>query len=739
MASFEWKNKVIRFNDCHLIPKRIDLINQVQRQHVDKLIQTSNKLNFMPTYLYEMNVQDKKYVSAEYKILLFGVLSDGRRTVVMLDGIKPHFDVRVPDEMQNKKSADVWAQTLIDDMKSCLDKYDATKRRFEISDFEVIDTYRPIRYLPVETKCYYVRIYFTKSNHRKDAISYIRSKNHQTACDDAQYYRIVCRNRRITFSSWCTLDKYVSDENSRLKGSFLRVNIEDFAVRDTSELEKDKTLCCYWDTETWSPDRRVPMPEIASHKLIMISMVFYQCYESKPLFQVCIVDQPSLPHEEFLTIVATSEAEMVRAFGLVFEKMQPEFLGGFNSSNYDMPWLVMRGSETPGVLEDLAKCMDSTIPWSIHKDSNIFNKKIYLENKEKYNNFGGRSNSGLMQSDDYKHKTLFVTETTKIEAELSINGYTLAIPGYLDIDVQIIFRQLYPKTTDYSLKYFLEINALKGKKEMPIEQLHDIYTTIHNQNGLKWKHLNSVDKDLATQYRDIAQYCVYDSIRCHELMNKRNRINENRDFASLVYLSLEDLFKRAGGVRVRNLAYSEAWSRQHIGSNMSNQMAKGQKFKFPGAYVKMPTHTGLYAPKLTLDERVRKYLYSLTVEQIWQLYSKLVKDRLKLSIGVVSQHAETDVTVTSTANIKALKKRIVDKGKSESDAICKEFSLILDTIVDPDSGGHIHWKYLDVKVASYRPMAQLTEKEMQYWKAQIQKHGVCLTAKQIDMIENNLS
>jgi DNA polymerase elongation subunit (family B) len=48
------------------------------------------------------------------------------------------------------------------------------------------------------------------------------------------------------------------------------------------------------------------------------------------------------PNPDFLTIVCGDEQKLIKAFAMVFAKMQPEIVMGFNADNYDWKWIVLR-------------------------------------------------------------------------------------------------------------------------------------------------------------------------------------------------------------------------------------------------------------------------------------------------------------------------------------------------------------------------------------------------------------
>lgn len=85
------------------------------------------------------------------------------------------------------------------------------------------------------------------------------------------------------------------------------------------------------------------------------------------------------------------------------------------------------------------------------------------------------------ESDYFYYKSFEV----KIEADLSVKGANLQAYGYIPIDVMIIFRKIYPTSEKWSLNYFLSVNKLGGKEDMPYMEMFRIYreTREHYQKG----------------------------------------------------------------------------------------------------------------------------------------------------------------------------------------------------------------------------------------------------------------
>ena len=553
--------KVIDYEDIKNLPSRNAFLSKDIFDETSENISKKSPLFFMPNDLHEMALQDKKYDKAEYKIVLFGTLIDGRNATVVISGIKNYFEVVLPAENSNEIALELY-----NNLKNT--KYS------EPDSFELIKGRQFIYYQ--KTKTTFARFYFNKLKLRKEAIKIVRAKGFETTTDDSScYYRVVCRDNLSTFSSWVEISDYKLRSYDGIRGVVYEVNISNYnkyqgdIISDVN-LAKDNTMSMGWDIETYSPDGQLPVPENPEHNIFMISLVFQWYHSNAQLLKVCLIDHPCNPHPDFLVIVCENEKKLIKAFAKIVHKMKPEFNIGFNDSEYDWNWIITRGKSYPGVLTFMAECFDRTSPWNNYDDENIM----------KYN---------------------FKRERVKLEADAYAEGSTLCFPGYINIDVRTVFRQLYPTAEQSNLNFFLACEKLSGKKDMPYQDMFGYYREINammkNSAGISG---NNKFEMLKNKMTEIAEYCVIDALRCHELMKIRSVIMDRREVANLSYTSVFDAFYRANGMKVRNLVIARGQKFDIRFSNINNDIM--EEGKFPGAHV-VPPKKGLITSKLTMKER----------------------------------------------------------------------------------------------------------------------------------------
>lgn len=576
--------QIIKFEELEkTVPNRNKFLDRDAHKKVKSNLNKCKTIMFMPSSTYDTKPQQSaQYEKSKYKLVLFGVFEDGSRGTVIINDIEPYFEIKIPDSVKNKEG---FAEDMFSEL-SMEGNGDFNKFIHTIEVHRKLPTFgfkiEPLRYEIVmgkplhvyqEHESSYVRIYFNKMAHRNDAIEYVRALKYQTAHDDLNcYYRVVSRDYFLKLGYWMTLKNYFVDTtNSYIKGEVLQISIDDIKSFDgelPKHLEKDNTMSMAFDIETFNADDdgEIPMPEFPNHNMFMISMTFQWYTAPDQLLSVCLVDVPTNAHPDFLTVVCNTEENLIRAFGQLCNKLQPEFIMGFNSDNYDWKWIVVRAQKYSCLLTELVENLDC----SIVKDRND-RQSLYC----------------------YKKSTI------KIEATASVDGENIQVPGFIPFDVMTMFRKLYPTSEVWNLNFFLKKNKLGGKEDMPYQEMFRIYReTLALRNAGK-----AITDILLDEMALVGKYCVIDSIRCHDLTNIRNVIQDKRELANLSYTSIYDAFYRADGMKVRNLTIAEANLRNLKISNIANK--KAEDGKYIGAWV-FPPIKGLVISKLNISERITK-------------------------------------------------------------------------------------------------------------------------------------
>ena len=706
----QFHNTVISYKDIETkTPSRRTFINEIDYQNLNETIKNREPLLFLPSYIEEYSFQDVKYSKASYKIILIGILKDGRKAFVMINGIEPYFEIQVPSDALDN---------FIPNVKATLNKSKDTAP-VKISSFYA----KQFKYYQDKPNLYY-RFYYKKNTDRIKAINLIISdptytskdgeiKYFSTTHDDIEkksYYRSVCRDFDITFSSWSVLNNYEVSQHEFIKSDVVfKLHINDYKKLETPpeglplELLKDKTLSVCWDIETYSPDGSLPDPEIPEHKVFCLSLTFQWVNDNDAFYKVVLCDYPAKPHKEFQTIVCENETNLLRTFADCFERFKPEFIFGFNDSDYDWRWIIRRAAKTSGLL-------------------------IYMNNKMS----SIRSYQQETDADIEKYK--WQKRTVKIDAANDMECKSLHLPGYIPVDVRMLFRKLYPTSDQSSLKFFLEENNLGGKEDMPIHKLFQIYSDciqcyqnetrdhemrnsetrdhetrnsetrdheMRNSETRDHEMRNSETRDhemrnsemrnneqkdqfnlkqiLAAQMTDINYYCVIDALRCHELLLLRSLILNNRELSNLSYVSLYDSFYKANGMKIRNLtiAIGQKAPFNMRFSNIQKKLGEGSKFK--GAFV-FPPVKGLNTSKLSIEERIKK--------------AKIIHDEIKAKLEHANTQRVEHTNISEHASEHANTQRV--KHTNISDYLSREI-IESNLINTPYEKSYYEWLLVDDK------------------------------------------
>lgn len=621
-------------------PTRSQFINKQKYDAVETLIRHKQSLPFLPTYLQEVIIYENN--TPYYKISLKGILPDGRVANVIIDGIEPYFEVRIPHATdildENLRGKDYEEKTYRNKLLNLL-KNDPIVKPTRITGFEA----KPFKFFRKE-KCKYIRFYYTNLQSRKKAIELVRKYGYETASDDLScYYRVVSRDILVPFCTWAMLQDYVPTTIKSIKGVTYRVAIDkylnfdyhniDGLVKDDFERENSLSLC--WDIETWSETGDLPSCKEPNDKLFCLSLTYQWIHEKEPFLKQVLCEFPTNPEtiasieakHQYTTIVCGNETNIIKCFADSIAAMKPEFIFGFNDSDYDWPWLIGRAEQTKGLLGYIAEKLDNTIPYK----------------KECYN-------------DEKVIQYYFKPEKVKVEADTYVEGKCLMLPGYLPVDIRTVFRRLYPTAEQTNLKWFLKKNKLGSKEDMPISELFRIYGemrelsqnnyVIWNPNGSETEFTFKPDTPeeilnkynlLLSQLADVNYYCVIDAQRCHDLMKIRNIVMDNREVSAIAYTSLFDAFYRANGMKVKNLTISVG-QREPFCMRFSNIIStQFEDGKYPGAFV-FPPKKGLKISKLSIEERIAKAKLTqktdMPAQQEWlntteeeiQTYHKIIEE-----------------------------------------------------------------------------------------------------------------
>lgn len=517
------------------LPKRNDFITKIDFNSVEWV-----KFNTISSY--ENNTKQNEI--DRYTLHLVGILENGEKAVVSLQNIKIFFDLKVPSyintETKEIKQVDrkLFAQRIYNlfnsnnrpaiftrDYKNSEDK-NATVKYVIAKPYHMnLVSRKHFKYF--DEPRYYLRMFFYKLADRKAAIEYFRDPKsmkeftkkemndedgciersnvigYETASDDLScYYRKVCRDHlEVKLCEWGEFKKYILNEDNRVfKCKQFLVDIDDYKTCK-EPISKDKVIECNHDIETYNDKNGSGVPKAVFNDnirdynkwifndktcLFMICLNFNYWYSKDCIMNVCIVDKYTAPTENKLTIVCDNEFDVLKCFALVFEAMQPDIFTGFNSGNYDIPFIIQTActikQQKDGVFDyshlrkDMIKNHSDLLCNKSSADSN--NAKNTVEETNDLLEFMVK-HMNLLSWMYYNKKSamsfIYKAMQIKIEATQNVDEFIIDLPGFICFDVMNIFRKLYSKSQKYSLNFFLTENKLESKYDLPYHKMFYIY------------------------------------------------------------------------------------------------------------------------------------------------------------------------------------------------------------------------------------------------------------------------
>ncbi len=580
-------------------------------------------MHFLPVDIEETWLPDNlnNYGTRRYKIAMYGTLPHGESATVVIHGVNPMFEIRVPKNTDPEDFRLEIVQKIIN--REAESEHGAPKTSYLVHS-EVLAGKGIKKY---NDHAHFVRLHFRTLKARRDAITQFR--NYETAYDDLScYYRVVFRNLRIAITKWLVLQKYRYYETGThpyFHNAVIDVEITDITpytgdIFANPLLLNDRTIHCAYDIETYDSNNlkdEVPLPHNATAGMYNIGMVFtykdtgmFPTNQNKDgnidptdnrydytlpkgyirAFNITRLPTGDMPNRT--TILCRTEHEMFQVFCRLFQLYRPNLVSSFNGDDYDWKWIMESARKY-----QLVEFMETTMSIkNIAKYRAMENRTL----RRMYESFSTNDSKA-----SYEHWTKY---QYKINAELTIFGKYIKYPGYVNLDIRTQLRKMQPAVAS-SLKSYLASNKIGSKVDMPINELFDTFQRaldLQSRIGIHASmaayetaaatagcsaELHEIMQDMV----DIAEYCVVDCARCQDLIVKTNIVGDRREIASMCYISVNDAFYYADGMKVRNSSISKAHTRGLRISNVGKEQVEGDGY--PGAYVFDPKK-GKVKPKL---------------------------------------------------------------------------------------------------------------------------------------------
>lgn len=633
-------NTIITYDELQSIQLfRNDFLDQSIKKTISKQIKSKSPVYFLPNSVYETHIGPQ--YNKIFKLYMMGILPDGRKALVILDGIKPYFYIRVhPQYRDNPKE---YLDLLIRVLKLATEQEKESNKEWLNAkmvpiDHEIVYLKRLKEYEPKPVP--YIKMIYNNNENRIRAIKKLkdvpdRSGNKGAIIlghdDVSHYHRVFSRDNNIPLSKWASLNKYefsneqlsefmmTSFYNDFQEETVFTLNFKDYQMLpkehiEYEELKDDRSLICAWDTEVYSSTGILPDPKVEKDELMTISLVFFQNYCKTPFLKIALSMFPVTAHPDYFTIICGTEKKMLMAYAEIMNRLKPDFIEGFNDMQFDTPWIYERAfNYHPGLLTYLYFHTSCMIVDYIHTTyENIYNsKQIDVNNLIEFGSCIMYKSKTKTKVDDYIKSHIYVEKKLKLEAGRDHEGFIWNVPGLINLDVRPIFMQIYPTSEQSSLNFYLAENKLPPKNDMQINNIFTSYEKAKSLNRTKKGYTYSKDNDpdevklYTKNMNNITMYCIIDSQRSRELMHQRLVLQEKRESANIAWVSFYDSTYYANGVKVINVVAGYCERMFNITfSNSYNTERLTEKFS--GAFVDNPIK-GVYVSNLSATECKIKY------------------------------------------------------------------------------------------------------------------------------------
>ena len=489
-------------------------------------------------------------------------------------------------------------------------------------------------YMPEQVM--YLKITLKTAIMRKRAIKYCHGAGIKTFNNDlSSLYRKAAREHNLPLSAWVEISNY-----SLIDGTF-HVDYKNY--KPSSIVAEDKCTVLTHDIETATTRFGAPLPEghFVEDVIFMHCLTYHYVQRKEPIYQICITSIDCDPDERWITYVCDSQENMLKLFAKIFKSLSPDVITGFNDSEYDWRFIVSK-AHMLGVLPQMLSIMDPAsktapntrleqikqilakykvsfedylakrLPIMTDEESAVlfdeyyeikdilcnfdnvadFDKyKRYLYSKTAKSKFTPEIDQRIKQFRKFEFAKLsrinnlkncfnYQRRTIKISADDNFHTEFLKFDGCLSMDTRVCFKKIWTKEdagNKSSLNGYLKLEKMDLKADLPIPVMFKYYH--------EYRRIGNTQKTLY-QNRIIANYCVHDALRCHELMIHRNVYNEYREIATMSFTSVNDAYLIANGAKVRNLLVHHGYiNKIYINLIPAPRTEEG---KYPGAFVLEP-------------------------------------------------------------------------------------------------------------------------------------------------------
>lgn len=494
----------LKFNEIAQIVRRNQLLDQTMRASVFADVAQVKPLFFMPNTIMDTTERMPGTNTDVYKVYIFGVLADGSKTLICLNGVDVYFDVRVED-------CEI-AESLLDDLKAAF-----VRLRKNFKSAEIVKGYRQDEFR-IEPSSW-VRFHFDNLRERSDCLKLVQGmtrpgftgtpdgwkEKRRTASDDngynnGFYYHAIARMFRFNTAGW----NYVTGYKQRTTENFpnisyaFSVDVANYVAADNiiNDLEsksmlpfwvnRDPLIVATYDIETYTfkdANGEAPKPDDQNWNIFMLCLTIHYVYSKEPLARIVLVDVPiensdwvfSDPTDKHgqksndIIVECGTEVNLLKAFIEVLSAISPDITIAFNNGSFDNP-LIREKLKRFNLLTEFRDKISCVVRPQYER-----NREVSIDpvtRKQIPNNDAVKANSERI------FKYSWATENVKISAEENLEVLRMDLPGMLDTDTMPVFKQMYPRNEvgrKFGLNFFLGLNKLSSKYDLPYKTMFKYY------------------------------------------------------------------------------------------------------------------------------------------------------------------------------------------------------------------------------------------------------------------------
>ena len=557
-----------------LLPKNTDFIDRAVSSFVDESIRKNENIVF-----HGMIMKMHKFGFNELKLVWRGIGEDGRAMILIVDGAYQTIYVRKPDD---KSESDFKAQLpqLVD------------IQGWKILPIEWVYGKRSVYY--EENKTLYARIKFiTFISGQYKITSVLKDNGYDvsgcTFTGNKSHLQVVQENNHINPSAPLKFKfktrgagKYSNYMNANGVAIFI-VNIKDIEQIKTftrKSMQYPRHSMLSYDLETYAKEKGQAIYGDRDDSIINVIGATMRI-DKKDVFRFALTTLKKVkPIPNTLVIRCVNQREIAMVYATIQKMLMPEFVLGYNTSNFDWNFLKHKLFRN-GSIENFLAELDIFVPnnewWKKKPQNRNKSRRAYDEYVwEQYQYYKIQYGKNHGKRSPFK---ISVTDITVMEFPF--------VSSFIDYDLMFQLAREHPKSKR-KLDDFLEAYGLAQKYNMSYDRMHSIGEA---------EDKNCTDESHISDCTDLITYCIHDTIAVLDLCDKSELLDTSMTLATITNTTYRDtIMNPPAGVAMDSLVISAVHQGYFTGTEEKPDSHN------PGGHVFHPVRQ-LYIPKLSIAER----------------------------------------------------------------------------------------------------------------------------------------